>query len=155
MKRTPTPLLRSWLTGATVLFAACAGPNSSLDTGTADETTGGEYMPPSPECDPLAQDCGLEEACYFVGGDRGFACETPAESPGAFGDPCQFPSNCGPGLDCGPAEVTPGCAQGFGCCTPYCEVDGDPCPAGLSCNALFDGGAPPGYEKVGLCSTVG
>lgn len=117
-----------------------------------DDTTGGEYVPPNPECDPLSQDCPLEEACYFVGGDRGFGCETPSEAPGAMGDPCQFPQNCGPGLDCGPGEVTPGCASGFGCCTPFCETGGDPCPGGLVCVELYETGAPPGYENVGLCT---
>ena len=130
----------------------CANPGGSLDEGEAGESTDDEYVPPSPECDPLAQDCPLEQACYFVGGDRGFGCETPSESPGSIGDPCQFPQNCGPGLDCGPGEVVPGCAQGFGCCTSYCELGAEPCAGGLTCVALYDTGAPPGYENVGLCT---
>jgi hypothetical protein len=135
---------------ATLLACACVGPSSGLPKEEGDSTTGGKETA-SPECDPLSQDCPPEQACYFVGGDRAFGCETPGETPEGFGGPCQFGIACDVGLTCSSLEVTPGCAEGFGCCTPFCEFGSNDCPPGLECQRIYDSGAPPGYENVGQC----
>jgi hypothetical protein len=136
-----------------VLLAAlgCAAPGPpSGDDGESGESAD-ESAPPTPECDPLAQDCPAGEACYYVGGDTAFACEAPVQPTGGLGDPCSVGSECDIRLDCSSDEIVVGCANGFGCCTAFCEIGGDPCPMGLACEKLFASGAPPGFEGVGLC----
>lgn len=136
---------------ASLWLPACLGPSTPSDSGGEDDTTGGEYVPLSPECDPLVQDCGPGEACYNVGGDQGFACEMTGESAGGFGDPCDFPVNCSQGFTCSPGEIVPGCSNGFGCCTAFCDVGDGGCPGGTECRKLYESGAPPGFEGIGLC----
>ncbi len=141
--------------GVISLLLGCGGPSSSDDPGEDDGSETGDYVPPTPECDPLYQDCPPDHGCYFVGGDQGFACEIPGESAGAYGAACQFPANCEPGLTCSSLEVVPGCSNGFGCCTPFCELGSNDCPAGLACEKLYESGAPPGFEGIGVCTPSG
>jgi hypothetical protein len=119
-------------------------------------TNGGVLTLCLPGCDPLAQDCGAGQGCYFVGAD--FICVPDASGgQGVDGDGCEFINVCDPGLMCIDAGSVQGCLGGTaGCCTPYCDitVPGDPCPAAAEeCVPFFDPGmAPLGLEDVGVCA---
>ena len=103
------------------------------------------------ECDPLASDCGFNEACTVANG--GFAC-TPAISfdLGPPGDPCEFDVECMPGTICVDEDELSSCFGGPGCCAELCDLNAvDPCPDADSCTPIP--GAPPiaAFENVGIC----
>ncbi len=106
-----------------------------------------------PTCDPLGSDCQPGQVCVPQQDD--FQCVPDASGPmGAAGDPCEFINVCDPGLGCFPAELTPGCLGGAGCCTAYCNI-GDampPCQDGQQCLPYYTpGSAPDGLEDLGVC----
>jgi hypothetical protein len=103
------------------------------------------------ECDPLAPDCGVNEACTLANG--GFAC-TPVISfeLAPPGDPCEFDVECMPGTVCVDETELSSCFGGPGCCAQLCDLDAaDPCPDPDSCVPLP--GAPPidNFAGVGIC----
>ncbi|NVB41473.1 hypothetical protein G6O69_26785 [Pseudenhygromyxa sp. WMMC2535] len=103
-----------------------------------------------PTCDPIAQDCGDADGCYWSGQD--FLCyPTFAES---VGEPCTSSNACAPGLYCVGEEFVPAC-EGNSCCTNFCELDNPQCELeGMACTAFFsEGEAPEGQENLGICVT--
>jgi hypothetical protein len=111
-----------------------------------------------PSCDPLAQDCPGDQACYPV--DDRFVCAPDASGEqGLAGDPCAFLNVCDPGTACLAAEMVPGCAGATGCCAPFCDASvADGCDSllpGTSCVPLFEPGQGPdaclGIGVVGAC----
>jgi hypothetical protein len=106
-----------------------------------------------PGCDPILQDCGAGQACYWA--NNGFSCATATQNI-PIGQPCGFINDCDIGLMCMPAEVLPAC-EGASCCAAFCQLElGDgPCDAavpGTACVPFFlDDTAPPEYEHVGIC----
>jgi hypothetical protein len=105
-----------------------------------------------PKCDPVAQDCDDDFACYWVGQE--FACvDSLANLP--VGEPCEFLNDCAPGLMCVSVDYLPACTEAS-CCAAFCDIAlGDmQCEAvpGTSCVSFFEvGRAPPEYEHVGVC----
>ena len=117
----------------------------------------GDYCPPLciPNCNPLLQDCGEGQACYWTNGDFNCIFTTQDIPPG---QPCGFVNDCEEGNFCAAAEVFPAC-DGAACCSPFCDLElGDEqCAAvpGTMCLAFFEqGAAPPGLENVGVCITM-
>ncbi len=106
-----------------------------------------------PTCDPVAQDCPPEHACYSV--SQVFTCVPDGpEEAGAAGDPCQFINGCEEGTGCVSSDLVPGCERSVGCCTAYCDLGDEmpPCLPGQECVAWFDREhVPPGFEHVGFC----
>ncbi|NJK33299.1 MAG: hypothetical protein HC927_13360 [Deltaproteobacteria bacterium] len=100
----------------------------------------------TPICDPLLQDCGPGDGCYFV--NDGFAC-VPSTADIPLGDPCGFINDCAPGLMCVTADSLPDCA-GPSCCAAFCDLQGPPDQCGIlpgtSCQPVGDG-----FDPVGVC----
>jgi hypothetical protein len=105
-----------------------------------------------PTCDPVAQECLDEMACFWTGLD--FTCTWTTQNI-STGQPCGFINDCAEGNVCVDAAVLPMC-NGSACCTNYCHLQqGDTqCAAlpGTACMSFFEEGmAPPGLEHVGIC----
>lgn len=122
-------------------------------------STGMEELGPGDPCDPIYVFCERDLACVGYG-PEGFICE-PAGG-GAPGEPCFEPQECGYYTACVPAEAFDNnCPEGFGCCTPVCDLF-DPeggngaCNDGQFCDPYFnDQNMPlPGYEHVGVCVNI-
>ena len=114
------------------------------------------------ECDPLAQDCsGTEQLCVASPANDGFVCLIDAlpNDAGVYGAPCSFANACDPGLFCASQAIVPGCTNGGGCCSEFCNLDAATPDAecsgsgdGQTCQPWWNGDpAPPGYETVGFC----
>jgi len=110
------------------------------------------------DCDPILQDCPVENESCVVTADGGLRCEpNQAGTTGYHGDPCEYTNVCQPGLFCWIGEVIAGCNDPY-CCTEFCDVT-DPsssqdCAAtapGSECIDWFENGPPPGLEHVGFC----
>lgn len=149
--------LRCVLACSCLLLATACQPFTEpgdADGGNGDtEGETGSEAPIVPQCHPLSQNCPPGFGCYPAGQQSGFSCAEAPETGGGYGDPCQFVNSCSPGFSCVSAEISPGCAMGFGCCSPYCDTEQDSCGGTASCTAYFsEGEAPPGFETVGLCA---
>lgn len=101
-------------------------------------------------CNPLAQACPEDEACFWTG--EAFTCTlTAAKFPA--GEPCGDFDDCGPSLICVDAASLPSCG-GASCCAEFCDLD---CPdlcsqVGTSCVPFFElGEAPVGEDDIGVC----
>jgi cysteine-rich repeat protein len=104
-------------------------------------------------CDPLLQDCGIDEGCYPL--TPTWAC-APADSgpDGGQGEACEAFDECSAGHVCLGTGFLPDCAGPRGCCTSLCDLSrpSATCPNGLECEPWYeDGLAPPGLENVGVC----
>lgn len=135
-----------------VLATACV---HFEDGTTATSATGGagHNSPPSADCDPLQQDCPDGQACVLL--DRTLECVTVALD-GAEGDPCQVPTECGPGLTCVPGVYVPGC-EGLSCCASFCQVSDETpeCPSGATCEpALTGDDVPAALQDYGVCKLL-
>jgi hypothetical protein len=103
-----------------------------------------------PTCNPLAQDCGGNDGCYWIGSD--FVCLAQAgDTP--IGEPCTAINECGKGSIC--TSPVPDCAS-WACCTNLCDLGlGDePCTdlPGTTCQPFHEQGlALPDFEHVGAC----
>ena len=112
-------------------------------------------------CDPLAQDCGVEEGCY-PNNDTFTCAQELARDGGLAGDPCEFINVCVAGNVCVGSDLVPGCADATGCCTPFCDAGGpDGCDAllpGTSCVPWFEEGQQPeqcvSSGIIGACMVV-
>ena len=108
-----------------------------------------------PGCDPLIQDCiNPNDVCVPV--NDGFSCVLDASGDeGQANDPCEFINTCDKGLAClDSATASAACdPQVSGCCQPFCELPGAPCPnPDRACAPWFPPGeAPAGQENVGIC----
>lgn len=111
-----------------------------------------------PVCDPIAQDCPVDQACYFFSSLWQCAPDASGDA-GAYGDGCDVINLCDPGLVCLEASAVAGCEGTSGCCTDICDITdplGDMQCAGVRDGAICqpwyeDGTAPPGSEHVGVC----
>lgn len=107
-------------------------------------------------CDPLAQDCGPDEGCFW--GSTDFFC-VPTSEDIPTGEACGFINDCAPGNICISAGSLSAC-EAASCCANFCAVDGGdgPCQAidpDYSCVSFWEPGeAPEGYENVGLCVSM-
>lgn len=104
-------------------------------------------------CDPLAQDCGGGQGCYWNDGLFGFSCRELSDDAGS-GQPCIGPDlNCAPGFSCVPESQYPnGCGGGPGCCSNLCDLElGEAAcangPPGSSCSDL----ELPLSPELGVC----
>ena len=80
-------------------------------------------------CDPLLQDCPDDQLC-LPDGDS-FTCVIDGSGDaGQVNDPCEFADACDKGLVClDPALASSNCdPKANGCCQPFCEFPGSPCP---------------------------
>lgn len=104
-------------------------------------------------CDPLLQDCGEGQACFYDG--NGFVCANATQDI-PTGEPCGFINDCAAGNICLAPESFPSCA-GASCCGAFCDLSNPVCSlAGTECTAFYEEGmAPPGYEDVGVCVLPG
>lgn len=92
-----------------------------------------------PGCDPLLNDCGIQEACVPVSGDS-FACIARQDAA------------CPSGLVDVEPEAISGCTDGEPCCTPYCDTsDEAACDRGLQCVPYFDE-PNPDHPTLGVCT---
>jgi hypothetical protein len=102
-------------------------------------------------CDPILQDCGVGNACWWV--DENFTCLPTTDNIPA-GQPCSMINDCASGNSCVDGMLLP--CNDPSCCTPFCDVNlGDAeCieVPGTSCVPFFEQGtAPDGYDHVGVC----
>ncbi len=110
-----------------------------------------------PTCDPLAQDCGPSQGCYPIG-DAWSCVPNASNEGGGYGEPCAFINVCNPGLVCVDAVTVPNCTAGA-CCSELCDTS-DPAgdaqctgaPQGQFCASWYGGGAPSGFEDLGICT---
>ncbi len=105
-----------------------------------------------PTCDPLVQDCGAGQGCYWA--NTNFHC-LPVSEDIPTGEPCGFANDCAAGNLCVDAVNLPMC-MGAACCAGYCDLSlGDADCAGQPgtvCVSFFEQGmAPPEYQDVGVC----
>ncbi len=110
-----------------------------------------------PACDPLLQDCEVDQGCYPV--DDTFVCAPDASGENGFdGDPCEFINACNPGLMCLTEDTFgPGCPAGvLACCSPFCDLMNPACTQPeQECLPWFEeGAAPPGFADLGICSVA-
>ncbi len=106
-------------------------------------------------CDPLiVDDCPEDQAC--IPGENSFDCVKGAwDANQQVNDACNGHGACAKGLACLSSTSGSACAEGVGCCQPYCELPDGPCPdPDQSCQPWFDPrrGVPLGYEHVGVCA---
>ncbi|MEM7159852.1 MAG: hypothetical protein AAF799_43835 [Myxococcota bacterium] len=99
-------------------------------------------------CDPLnAETCPQDALCIPF--ENTFACiDDDTGEDGVFGDPCQGPGQCDPGLTCIPAEFFPECPGAIGCCSYYCNLDTDVCANEFQCVPYEE----PILPNVGVCA---
>ena len=118
-------------------------------------TSQGAILPCIPRCDPIAQDCPERQGCYAAYQDWGCLPDA-SRGLGAYGDPCEYPNACDPGLLCLAAAATPDCTGAAGCCAEVCDLEAPSCtgaPDGVVCRPWYEPGtAPPGLENVGACA---
>ena len=95
-------------------------------------------------CNPDLDECPAGQMCEPVAEDQ-FLCVPEGVDPGGYGQDCTA-FECNPGLVCIDADHHAACVEGAtGCCSPYCEIDGRPCPDGMSCVVQ-------GETDVGWCA---
>ena len=111
------------------------------------------------ECDPLIQDCPLDDDLCIPSFDS-FLCVLDASGEeGQVNDPCEFADACDKGLYCIDSANGMECDQeSIGCCQLFCDLsvmnpDMQCAGVGQACVAWYEEGtAPPGYEDVGICA---
>lgn len=110
----------------------------------------------APTCDPVAQTCPEEQACYVLPG--GAACAPEEGLHEQLYEECDpnWLNGCAQGLLCVPSGAALECGlQGGHCCVPMCDVDAVNMCTGKdqTCAPLYtDEPAPFGLEHVGFCS---
>ena len=105
-----------------------------------------------PGCNPFGNDCSAGEECRLT--QNTLAC-FPDRSGQMQGQTaaCQLVTECDPGLTCIAGDLLVDCAT-EACCTEFCDVQVDLCPAGLSCVEVWPPGGsppPPSLTSVGIC----
>ena len=106
-------------------------------------------------CDPLIQDCPDGQGCY-AGGDS-FVCAVTLDGAPPDNGECYTIQSCLPGNVCvGSGSLEMGTCASERCCTPWCDLNGDPdaqCPEPTEdCVPWYEPGtAPPQHEDVGAC----
>ena len=141
-----------------ICTAMCAGPVESPTCppdSACSLTADGVLNFCFPSCDPLLQDCPIDQLCITINsGD--FVCILDASgAAGQVNDPCEFINACDPGLACLNAPgATSACDQNtVGCCQPFCKFPDAPCPnPDQQCTQWFAQPIPPGSEDIGVCA---
>lgn len=113
-----------------------------------------------PICNPLAQDCSVDEVCIANNSSEDFVCVLDGSGDGGQQhDPCMFINACDPGLLCNDPTSANECDPDvIGCCEPFCDLNDPDADAqcggvGQVCNPWFEEGyAPPDLANVGYCS---
>ncbi|NOZ00670.1 MAG: hypothetical protein GXP54_02115 [Deltaproteobacteria bacterium] len=95
--------LAAALSAATIAWS-CSSGNGGTDAAVQDggidadiEAEVQQDTPTKPECDPLFQDCVIDEGCYLKGGGK-VGCETAGTAK--EGEACVFVNSCEAGLVC-------------------------------------------------------
>jgi hypothetical protein len=149
-----------YVTLAGVCVPACAGSEDAPvcpDMRACDISNDGTLLLCLEACDPLVPSCPDGQLC-FSSGEGNFICDLDNSGDGgAYGDPCAFVNSCNYGLFCAYPEEVPGCDNGEGCCSEFCDVSAmeNTCAGApeQTCLPWFnDGEAPPGLEDVGYCT---
>jgi len=144
--------------GACVEFCTADStcPNTSGGSGICIVTNNGALPICLATCDPLAQDCPGQQACYGDPEGPPFICFGPdPKDGGQDGSTCEFTNACLAGLQCNDSATLEGCpADSLGCCTPFCPLDGDVCTGAEECVPFFSETFP-GFENVGICVLPG
>ncbi len=122
----------------------CNTPNTECSS-----FNGGSLVLCEQTCDPLADECEDSHICVPNPSSEGFICIPKGADRGAL-ENCVFVNDCAQGLHCSKSDTLPKWCT-FGCCMPYCDVKGPPCPEDLSCVPWYEGEAPEGLEDVGIC----
>lgn len=112
-----------------------------------------------PQCDPLAQDCLLDDdQCFPTPKNlEEFVCILDDQFHEQSFAPCEFPNACARELFCADPALAVECdPMALGCCLPFCDLD-DPntCPGqGQQCVPWYDdpSDAAPFNTDVGLCA---
>lgn len=142
-------------------IAACTGsPDAPKcpDNRACDISNDGTLLLCLETCDPLVPSCPPGQLCF--GGGGSFICDLDNSGDGgAYGEPCAFVNSCNYGLFCNSPDGVPGCDNGDGCCSEFCDLTADPvtCMGApmQTCEPWWDPGtAPPGYEDVGYCTIL-
>ena len=107
-------------------------------------------------CDPLIQDCPGTDLC-IPSADEFTCVSDDSGDAGQTNDPCEFYNSCDKGLIClNPASASSACdPKATGCCQPFCEFPGAPCPnPDQQCVQWYDPmmPIPPGNEDIGVCA---
>lgn len=143
--------------GACVEFCApdMTCPNTSGGDGVCIVVNDGVLPICLSTCDPLLQDCPGQAACYGTD-EPPFICFSPdAKGGGQDGAPCGYLNACLEGLSCADATTQEDCTTTeFGCCTPFCPLDGMTCTGAEECVPFF-AVEQPGFENVGICALPG
>lgn len=109
-------------------------------------------------CNPLDQDCEGEDNCYQL--ENGYLCggEDIPDGLGRAGDLRDTAQHCSKGLNCQAPETSIDCDADEGCCSPFCDTEGDDATSctveGEVCVPLLADNPPPGRENVGVCGRV-
>ncbi len=115
-----------------------------ISLGDGDLAVDVEFDTDPPICDPNAQDCVNDLACFLTDlGSAQFEC-----GPEGFNAPyqeCYSAFDCEMDHACVPITENFNCAFGIDCCVPTCELAAPACPNGESCVPV-DG-------TTGICST--
>ena len=93
------------------------------------------------DCSDDPESCSPDEICAPF--DEDLVCVPDAPNPGGYGEDCTRIAMCDPGLVCIDAEFHAAC-DADACCTPYCVLDGRPCPDGMTCELFPE-------SEIGLC----
>ncbi|MEM9074002.1 MAG: hypothetical protein AAGE52_36255 [Myxococcota bacterium] len=121
----------------------CLGLNGDPFFGTCIESDG---------CDPVAQDCTGDRACYVFGSTAGnvvgdcYEVDPMDGSDGAIGSACEFFDQCAPGGRC--TQVSETAAECFAFCEAMPAMDGGVADAGADA-AVADAGADAGTPPMG------
>jgi hypothetical protein len=92
------------------------------------------------DCEADPESCPAGQIC--VPFDDDVVCVPDGPNPGGYGEDCSA-FECDPGLVCIFAEDHAAC-DADACCTPYCTLDGRPCPDGMTCELQ-------GETDIGIC----
>jgi hypothetical protein len=143
-------------------IAACTGSADAPvcpDGRACDISNNGTLLLCLETCDPLVPSCPQDQLCFSSSLGE-FICDLDnSGSGGAYGDECAFVNTCNYGLFCSNPEGVPGCNNGSGCCSEFCDLTADPitCQGApeQTCEPWYDvGTAPPGFEDVGYCTIL-
>lgn len=106
-------------------------------------------------CNPLDPDACFPGVGCYPDYDGGTLCRPDGSGPEAGGlfEPCSAINWCDPGLRCTGSQSVGACLEDEGsCCTPWCDLEAEDCPAPTSCLSAYEpGSVPQGQENVGYC----